>query len=142
MWNRKIKTYMTIVEYISKQAPERQEFISKIHAIIIQEDKHVEPKIGTMMGKEMILYNTPEIFKYGLSSVKNYISLHAMPIYASTAIHSKYKNLLRNANFQKGCINFRDEKELPLEILRMLIADCSKVDLFAIREEYFKSKKK
>jgi hypothetical protein len=133
---------MTIEEFISSQSLERQDLLSKIHAIIIQEDKSVEPKIGTMMGKEMILYNTPGIFKYGLSSVKNYISLHAMPIYASTATHSKYKSLLHNAVFQKGCINFRDEKEMPLDILRMLIADCAKVDLFAIREEYLKSRKK
>lgn len=133
---------MTILEFISNQSPERQDFLSKIHAIIIQEDKSVEPKIGTMMGKEMILYNAQGIFKYGLSSVKNYISLHAMPIYASTALHAKYKNLLHKANFQKGCINFRDEKEMPLEILSMLIADCSKVDLLAIREEYIKSRKK
>jgi hypothetical protein len=133
---------MTIVEFISKQSLERQEILSKIHTIIIQEDKSVEPKIGTMMGKEMILYNTPGIFKYGLSSVKNYISLHAMPIYASTALHSKYKSLLLKANFQKGCFNFRDETEMPLDILRMLIVDCSKIDLLAIREEYLKSRKK
>ena len=133
---------MTIVEFISNQSLERQDILSKIHSIIIQEDKSVEPKIGTMMGKEMILYNTPGIFKYGLSSVKNYISLHAMPIYASNTIHAKYKSLLHKANFQKGCINFRDEKEMPLEILRMLIADCSKIDLLAIREEYLKSRKK
>jgi hypothetical protein len=133
---------MTIIEYITKQSPERKEILSNIHAIIIQEDKSVEPKIGTMMGKEMILYNAPGTFKYGLSSVKNYISLHAMPIYASPAIHAKYKSLLPKANFQKGCINFRDEKEMPLEILRLLIADCSKIDLSAIREEYLKSRKK
>ncbi|MGV8964518.1 MAG: hypothetical protein ACOH2V_14215 [Candidatus Saccharimonadaceae bacterium] len=133
---------MTIDEFITNQSLERQDLLSKIHSIIIQEDKSVEPKIGTMMGKEMILYNTPWTFKYGLSSVKNYISLHAMPIYASTMIHSKYKSLLHKAIFQKGCINFRDEKEMPLEILRMLIADCSKVDFLAIREEYLKSRKK
>lgn len=133
---------MTIDEFISNQSVERQDLLSKIHTIITEEDKSVEPKIGTMMGKEMILYNTTGIFKYGLSSVKNYISLHAMPIYASPTLHSKYKNLLSRANFQKGCVNFRDETEMPIEILRMLIADCSKVDLIAIREEYLKSRKK
>jgi hypothetical protein len=133
---------MTIVEFISNQLPDRQDLLSNIHAIIIQEDKSVEPKIGTMMGKEMILYNTPGMFKYGLSSVKKYISLHAMPIYASNALHSKYKSLLPNASFQKGCINFSNEEEMPLEILRLLIVDCSKVDLLKIREEYVKSRKK
>jgi hypothetical protein len=133
---------MTIAEFISNQSVERQDLLSNIHTIILQEDKSVEPKTGMMMGKEMILYNTPGIFKYGLSSVKNHISLHAMPIYASATLHSKYKSLLPKTTFQKGCINFRDEKEMPLDILRMLIADCSKVDLAAIRDEYLKSRKK
>lgn len=65
-----------------------------------------------------------------------------MPIYCSTEIHSKYKNILTKANFQKGCVNFLDENELPLSILTSLLAECSKVDLQAIREEYLKSKKK
>ena len=108
----------------------------------MQEDKSVKPEIGTMMGKEMILYHAPGTFKYGLSSVKKHISLHAMPLYASSELHSRYKTLLPQANFQKGCINFRDEKEMPLEIVTSLIADCSKVDLLAIREEQLKSRKK
>jgi len=57
----------------------------------------------------MIVYNAPGIFKYGLSSVKNYMSLHVLPIYGSASLHSKYKALLLNANFQKGCINFKNE---------------------------------
>lgn len=133
---------MTIEEFISNQILERQELLSKIHKIILEEDKSVEANIGMMMGREMILYNSPDSFKYGLSSVKKHISLHAMPIYCSTEIHSKYKNILQNANFQKGCVNFLDENELPLSILTSLMAECSKVDLQAIREEYLKSKKK
>ena len=133
---------MTIAEFISNQSIERQDLLSKIHEIIIKEDKSVDPKIGTMMGKEMIIYNAPGTFKYGLSSLKKYISLHAMPIYASTALHAKYKGLLNKANFQKGCINFRDETEMPVEILKLLIADCAKVDLFAIRQEQINFRKK
>ncbi|MEP7266905.1 MAG: DUF1801 domain-containing protein [Saprospiraceae bacterium] len=133
---------MTIAEFILNQSPERQDILSKIHAIIIREDKTVVPKMGTMMGKEMIVYHAPGTFKYGLSSVKNYISLHAMPIYGSAELHAKYKNLLPKANFQKGCINFNDEVEMPLDILSKLIADCSKIDLIAIRNEQLKARKK
>ena len=133
---------MTIAEFISNQSQERQNFLAKIHAIISEEDKSVDAKIGTMMRTEMILYNAPGTFKYGLSSTKKYISLHAMPIYISPTIHSKYKSLLDKANFQKGCVNFHDETEMPLEILRMLMADCSKIDVLAMREEQLKSRKK
>ena len=94
------------------------------------------------MGKEMIIYNAPGIFKYGLSSVKNYMSLHVLPIYGSTTLYEKYKRLLKEANFQKGCINFKNKDEMPLNIVKDLIADCSKIDLLAIREKQLKSKSK
>ena len=133
---------MTIAEHISNQPKERQDLLSKIHAIIVQEDTSVKAKIGTMMRQEMILYDAPGIFKYGLSNVKKYISLHAMPIYMNAELHAKYQPLLPNAKFQKGCINFLNENEMPLAILRKLIVDCAKIDLLKIREAYLKSKKK
>jgi hypothetical protein len=64
-----------------------------------------------------------------------------MPIYGSITLHSKYKRLLPLANFKKGCINFKNENEMPIDILRDLIIDCSSFDLSKMREEYLKSKK-
>ena len=82
---------MTIEQYISRQEIERQNILSKIHFAILNADKTVNAKIGKMMGKEMIIYNVPGTFKYGLSSVKKYISLHILPIYCAPTLHSKYK---------------------------------------------------
>jgi len=127
---------MTAKEFISKQPLERQGLLTGIHESIVESDKTVKVIVEPMMGKEMIVYKAPGIFKYGLSSVKNYMSLHVMPIYGSPALHSKYKELLPAASFQKGCINFKNEKEMPLEIVKQLIEDCSKIDLLKIREEY------
>ena len=50
-------------------------------------------------------------------------------------------DLLPLANFQKGCINFNNKNEMPIEIVRELIIDCSSFDLAKMREEYLKSKK-
>jgi len=133
---------MTIKEFISTQPEDRQELLSQLHEIIIQKDKTVSPVIAPMMGKEMIIYNAPGIFKYGLASVKNYMSLHVLPMYGSTIIYEKYKRLLKDANFQKGCINFKNKDEMPLKIVKDLITDCSKIDLLAIREKQLKSKSK
>jgi hypothetical protein len=69
------------------------------------------------------------------------MSLHAMPIYGSSVLYSKYKNLLPLANFQKGCINFKNAEEMPLDITEQLIKDCSKVDLLKMKEAYLKSRK-
>ena len=133
---------MSIPKFIASQNKERQELLKKIHEIIIQTDKSVEAKVEFMMGKEMIVYKAPGIFKYGLSSVKNYMSLHLMPMYGSPTLYSKYKNLLKKANFQKGCINFKNEEEMPLDIAKQLISDSSKIDLLKIKEDYLMSKKK
>jgi hypothetical protein len=133
---------MSISEFISNQPGERQKLLSQLHEIIIEKDKTVTPVIAPMMGKEMIIYNAQGSFKYGLSSVKNYMSLNVLPMYGSAILYKKYKSLMKEANFQKGCINFKNKDEIQLKIVKDLIADCSKIDLRAIRENYLKSKSK
>ncbi len=132
---------MEISEYISNQPIERQKILTNIHETIIGYDKSVKAEVESMMGKEMILYKGKGSMKYGLSSVKNYMSLHALPIYGSTILHAKYKPLLPKANFQKGCINFVKETDMPIEIVKELIVDCSTIDLLKMKEDYLKSKK-
>jgi hypothetical protein len=133
---------MTILAYIQSQQTERQELLQAIHDIIITVDLTVSAKVGQMMRADMILYNTPQTFKYGLASVKQYMSLHVLPMYGSPVIYDRYKALLPNAKFQKGCINFKDASEMPLHVVRALIEDCSTIDLAKIRAEYLASKKK
>lgn len=133
---------MTPEEYISKQAPERQKLLSGIHAAILKADKKAVAEVGKMMGAPMIIYKTGGFFKYGLAGMKDYMSLHAMPIYGSPELHAKHKALISTANFQKGCVNFKDDKEMPLKMAQNLIADCAKVDMVALMEKYKKGKKK
>jgi hypothetical protein len=87
-----------------------------------------------MMGKEMILDKERGCFKYGLASVKNYMSIHVMPIYMNTPLHTKYRQLLPGAEFQKGCINFKDAVDMPIDVIRQLFADCSKISIAAMLE--------
>ena len=133
---------MTIIEFISGQLPERRQILNDIHEIIIQTDLRIDAKVEPMMGREMIVYKAAGTFKYGLSSVKNNMSLHLMSIYVSAALHSRYRSLLPAANFQKGCINFQSEAEMPLAIVRQLVSDSSKIDLQKIREDYINSGKR
>lgn len=130
---------MEIVAYISNQSIERQQLLTNIHETIIGNDKTVKAEVGSMMGKVMIVYKGKGYMKYGLASVKSYMSLHVLPIYGSAALHSKYKALLPNANFQKGCINFINESDMPVEIIKELIVDCSTIDLLKMKEKYLKS---
>jgi hypothetical protein len=127
--------------YISQQAPERQGILTSIHRLILENDKTIKVVIEPIMGKEMILYKADKLMKYGLSSVKNYMSLHVLPMYASKELHERYRTLLSEANFQKGCINFTDKSQMPLSVLRELIKDCSQINLARIKEELWKTKK-
>jgi hypothetical protein len=132
---------MEIETYLSNQPSERQNALTVIHETIVGNDKSVKAEIGSMMGKVMIIYKGKGVMKYGLASVKNYMSLHVLPIYGSTILHEKYKTLLHKANFQKGCINFINDSDMPVEIIKQLIVDCSSIDLLKMKEEYFKSQK-
>lgn len=132
---------MEITTYISNQPLERQNLLTTIHETILKHDNSVKAEVGSMMGKAMIIYKGKGLMKYGLSSVKNYISLHVLPIYGSSSLHSKYKSLLPKANFQKGCINFNQEQDMPINIVKSLITDCSTIDLQKIKEAYLESKK-
>ena len=132
---------MDIETYISNQHSDRQNILTKINEAILENDKSVEAVIVPMMRVEMIIYKARGTMKYGLASVKNYMSLHLLPIYGSQPLHAKYQALLPKASFQKGCINFKDEAEMPNDIVQQLICDCAPIDLVKIREDYLKAKK-
>jgi hypothetical protein len=133
---------MSIAEHLDKQHASRKPLLQSLHDIILKNDPSVEAVVGSMMGKEMILYNDRGHFKYGLASVKDYMSLHVLPIYMNPPLHTKYEALLPGAKIQKGCINFKSEAELPLTVAAQLITDCAPIDLIAIRQQYLDSKKK
>ena len=132
---------MQIEEFVFGQSIDRQPLLKEIHEIIAAHDPTVSPCIESMMGVQMIIYKDRGIMKYGLASVKKYMSLHVLPIYGSPALHARYKQLLNKADFQKGCINFTNKDEMPLDIVRDLITDCSTVDLIKIREDYLRARK-
>ena len=79
--------------------------------------------------------------KYALSSVKSHMSLHLMPIYGSSPLHAKYEKLLPRAKFQKGCINFKEAEEVPLPVVKALLADCAKIDLLALLQKMREKRK-
>jgi hypothetical protein len=123
---------MTVNEYLSKQEPERKELLSSIHELILKTNKKVKPEVGKMMGGDMIQYKINTTFAYGLAGQKNHMTLHLLPMYMHKPIHEKYSGLFKKAAFQKGCINFKNADEMPLDITAQLLTDCAKIDLEAI----------
>ncbi len=125
---------MTPTEFISSMPAERQATLTAIHEAILANDNGVIPVIKPMMGKEMILYEQHKYMKYGLASTKNYMSLHCLPMYMVPAIHTKYEGQLPDAKFQKGCINFTDGEQLPIEILTDLLTECAAINIATVLE--------
>ena len=133
---------MLATEHIAQQPAQRQQLLSDIHAIIIAGDKTVSAVVEPMMGKDMIIYKVGGMMKYGLASVKKYMSLHVLPMYMAPNIYDKFKALLPDAIFQKGCINFSLADEMPADIIKLLIGDCAAIDLLKIREDQLQARKK
>jgi hypothetical protein len=131
---------MTPKEFLSKLDVETKGHLSAIHEIILRHDKKVKAGVQKMMGKEMICYSEEGVFKYALANMKNYMTLHAMPMYAAGVLQKKYSAKLPKAKFQKGCVNFKSAAEMPLDIVDELIGDCATVDYSAIIAR-FKTKK-
>ena len=128
-------TQSDIADFLGNLPEDRKALLSAIHQIILRDDNKVQASLGKMMGKVMILYHCGSVFKYGLASNAAHMSLHLMPIYGSAPLHEKYRKLLTQASFQKGCINFNKEQDMPLEIVRQLIQDCAAVDMAAIYQQ-------
>jgi hypothetical protein len=96
----------TTKAYISHQQADRQEILAQLHKIIVDHDESVTPKIGLMMGKEMIIYEARATMKYALASGKSHMSLHVLPMHMNDNLFQKYKALMPKAKFQKGCSTF------------------------------------
>lgn len=118
----------------------RQAVLAALHETIMANDPSVIPVVKPMMGKEMILYEERCYMKYGLASAKQYMSLHCMPMYMNPALYQQFEKLLPDAQFQKGCINFKNEAELPAGVLAKVIANCSSVNIAEVLENRKKKK--
>ena len=130
-----------IQDFIRRQPEDRQKLMTALHEAILKNDSTVNAVIEPMMGKEMIIYKGKKMMKYGLASMKEYMSLHALPIYMNSILHTKYQSLLDKASFQKGCINFTSAEQIPMTVVKQFITECSAIDLEKIREEQLKNKK-
>nr|WP_067053600.1 DUF1801 domain-containing protein [Mucilaginibacter sp. L294] len=125
---------MSITEFISGAPEDRQLFLTALHEAIMTSDPTITPVVKLMMGKEMILYEERSYMKYGLASTKNHMSLHCLPMYMNPALYQKFEKLLPDAKFQKGCINFNSEADMPITVLATVIADCSGISIATLLE--------
>jgi len=116
----------TADEFLSLLSDDRKQALGSMRKLLLKHDKAVEESVEPMMGMEMLIYKDKGVFKYGLASAKQYLSLHSMILYGKPELREKYSKKLPNAKFQKGCINFADLTVFPLSIAEEMFAEFSK----------------
>ncbi len=131
-----------IEQFLAEQPEAWQPMMADLNRIILSADPSVTPVVEPMMGKRMIIYKDRGSMKYALAGMKDFMTLHVLPIYGSPALSEKYKALLPKAGFRKGCFNFTGPDQVPPEVARQLFEECAPIDLVKIREDYLKSRKK
>jgi hypothetical protein len=122
-------------EFISSLPSERQALLTELHKAIMSNDPSISAVVKPMMGSEMILYEERGYMKYGLASTKKYMSLHCLPMYMNPSLHTKFTARVPEAKFQKGCINFADQAELPPTRVGTLIAECATISIADMLEK-------
>jgi hypothetical protein len=107
---------MTPKEYLGSLPEDRREVISKMREMILKSDPLVREVVAGVMGRDALVFLQGDVMKYALSSVKNYMSFYTMVMYATKGMKEKFTKLLPKAKFQKGCINFKDIVQMPLDV--------------------------
>lgn len=114
-----------VKKFAEQLAPQYVNAATTLANLIKKHDPHVEQSIGKMMRNDAVLYCQQDIMKYAITCHANHVSLHLMPIYCYADLYTKYKKLMTAGKFQKGCINFKDYDNLPVDDIALLIAECA-----------------
>lgn len=128
------KYKMTPKQYLDSLPEDRKEMISKLRELILKSDPLVKEVVAGMMGRESLVFMQGDFMKYALSSVKEHMSFHSMVMYGSSirfggsGLREKFEKLLPKVKFQKGCINFKNAMQMPLDIAEKFVKEMAKVE--------------
>lgn len=115
--------------YLNSLQPDEKSIIEKFRKVILKNDKKVEEKCDKIMSiSQALVYTQEDVFKYGLSVTKNYISYHSMVMYANPQLIDGLKGKLKNIRIQKGCINFKSLQDFPISEFEKLLIDSAKIN--------------
>jgi hypothetical protein len=118
---------MTAQQFIEKLKEPRRSAIGHLRKLMRASLPQMKEKVGSMMGKEMIMYETPNgRFFAALASGKNYMSIHIMSLYFHPELAAKFKPMPKGVKMGKACINFTALDQLPLELIGSILKDGAK----------------
>ena len=121
------------------EEPDKTE-LKKYQNIILRSDSKVVEKHTKIMSIENSLtYEEEGVFKYGLTKTKNHYSFHSMVMYSNADVLEYIKKYVKKgAKVQKGCVNFKNTSQLPIEIFQEIMLLSAKKDFSPVIEHYKK----
>jgi hypothetical protein len=115
-------------EFIAALPAERQQPAVQVWQLVREAvpagyTEHIGPKyLEFRAGEQMCI---------GLANQKGYLSLHLVPMYLMPALQEQLAAAAPKLKMGKGCVNFKQVAELPLETLADVIAATSMADYVA-----------
>jgi hypothetical protein len=124
----------TVVAYLAELTDDRRATVSAVRAVIV---KNLPAGLIETMGYGMINYVVPAekspkscngqpMMLIGLSSGKQYCSLHLMCLYmnppAQDAFRKEFDRIGKKLDMGKACVRFKRAEDLPLEAIGKLVA--------------------
>lgn len=100
---------------------------------IAANDATVTRNDGVMGGEKGVVFHRTaggkSVFAYAVTAGKSRVTLHAMPMYSEPKVHAAFKARVAGGDFGKGCILFKPDATVDLNVIAELIRACAKVSL-------------
>ena len=137
----------TVDQYLEELPPERREVISTVRKAILESLPHgyTESMNWGMISYEIPLEDYPDTYNkqplnyLALAAQKNHYSLYMMGVYQDpdqeTKLKEGFKKAGKKLDMGKSCVRFRKLDDIPLDVIRELIASTPPEMMIARYEE-------
>ena len=127
--------------FLLELSEKEKEIINQMRGSILKMDVKVIESIGNIMSsKDCFIYKEEGVFKYGLARTKNHFSFHSMIMYSNQEVRKFIMNNSKELKIQKGCVNFNDLNNFPLDLFREFLSISAKADFSPVINHYKKKK--
>ena len=137
----------TVGQYLEELPPEQREVISTVRKAILESLPHgyTESMNWGMISYEIPFEDYPDTYNkqplsyLALAAQKNHYSLYMMGVYQDpdqeTKLKEGFKKAGKKLDMGKSCVRFRKLDDIPLDVIRELIASTSPEMMIARYEE-------
>jgi hypothetical protein len=127
------KAPATVEEYLNGLPDERRREVERVRDVVREHlpDGYVEGISSGMLTYTVPLsvypdtYNKQALWYAAIASMKNYLTLHLMPVYGSPALERKLRDGFaaegKKLEMGKACINFRRADDLALDTIGEIV---------------------